>query len=235
MPATTPMCTNQSVAYQRLRDDIVHCRLKPGQKLSAKALEEELGVGRTPIRESLVRLNELGIVYTVPQSGTFVSKIDMDRAESARYMREHLEKRVAVESCALVDNEQLKQVCQLIEDQETAICEDDAEKFFNLDNAFHEFFFTVAGRHDVWVWVNAFNVDLERYRWLRNQVQELDWGIIMEQHRQIYRALAARDTDEMSYASTAHLHLMIDEQEAVVDAFPNYFKNVTQKRESLMS
>lgn len=226
MSTSAPASTFQSLAYQRLRDDIVHCRLAPGQKLSAKALEEGLGVGRTPIRESLVRLNELGIVYTVPQSGTFVSKIDIERAESARYVREHLERRVAIECCALVDDEQLEHARHLIEEQEEAIYEDDAEKFFDLDNAFHELFFTVAGRHDIWTWISAFNVDLERYRWLRTQVQELEWEVIMNQHRQIYRALAARDTDEMSYISTAHLHLMIDEQGTVIDTFPDYFENI---------
>ena len=219
----------QSLAYERIRNDIVHCRLVPGQKLSAKMLEDSLGVGRTPIRESLVRLSELGLVYTVPQSGTFVSKIDMATAEDARYVREHLEKRIAIECSACINDEQLAEMREILEKQEAAICENDDEAFFDLDNAFHESMFTVANRHEVWNWISAFDVDLERYRWLRNQVKALDWEIIMSQHRKMFRALCSHDTEEISYMSTLHLHLMIAEQDTVIEAFPDYFVNTPQR------
>ena len=92
----------QAVAYDKIREDIIFCRLAPGQKLSARILEETLGLGRTPVREALVRLGQEGMVFTVPQSGTYVSKIDLQSAENARYVRENLERSVAVECCALI-------------------------------------------------------------------------------------------------------------------------------------
>ena len=216
----------QSLAYERLRSDIVHCRLVPGQKLSAKMLEESLGVGRTPIRESLVRLSELNLVYTVPQSGTFVSKISMRSAEGARFVREHLEQQVTVECSARMTTEQLADVRGLLEREEAAIYENDAELFFDLDNAFHEYLFTAVDRHEIWMWINAIDVDLERYRWLRTQVQTLEWETIMDQHRRIYRALVNHDTEDASYMASAHMRLMTTERDAVVDAFPDYFEDV---------
>ena len=218
----------QSLAYSRLRSDIIHCRLAPGQKLSAKMLEEELGVGRTPIRESLVRLNELGLVYTVPQSGTFVSKIDMQHAESARYVREHLEKRVAIECAARTSEEDLGKMRSLLEGEEEAICENDAEAFFDLDNAFHESMFAAVGRHEVWSWITSFDVDLERYRWLRTQVETLEWETIMDQHRLMFRAIRDHDTEEVSFITVAHMRLMITEQDEVLRAFPDYFASETE-------
>ncbi len=46
----------------------------------------------------------------------------------------------------------------------------------------------------------------------------------MSQHRRLYRALAEHNTEEVSYLTTAHLHLMTAEQAAVLAAFPDYFE-----------
>lgn len=82
----------QTSAYDQIRQDIIFCTLIPGQKISVKTMEDNLGIGRTPVREALVRLSQQGLVQTVPQSGTYVSRISLREAENARYVREHLEK-----------------------------------------------------------------------------------------------------------------------------------------------
>lgn len=46
----------QDQAYNALRSKIIYAELKPGTRLSAIGLEKETGIGRTPIRESFVRL-----------------------------------------------------------------------------------------------------------------------------------------------------------------------------------
>ena len=213
----------QDYAYQKIRNDIIFCRLAPGQKLSAKALETELEVGRTPIRESLVRLTELHLVYTVPQSGTYVSKIDMHAAENARFIREHLERSVSIACCSCITDEGRATLSECISQEEAALCERDAEAFFTLDNQFHKLLFDIAGRSWVWRWIQVCDVDLERYRWLRTQVDTLEWEVIMEQHRLIYEAICTGNTEEAAYISVAHMHLMITEQETVLATFPDYF------------
>ena len=78
----------QDQAYNALRSKIIYAELKPGTRLSAIGLEKETGIGRTPIRESFVRLREQELVETRPKSGTYVSKISMERAENACFLRE---------------------------------------------------------------------------------------------------------------------------------------------------
>ncbi|MFR2030081.1 MAG: GntR family transcriptional regulator, partial [Collinsella sp.] len=84
----------QDQAYNALRSKIIYAELKPGTRLSAIGLEKETGIGRTPIRESFVRLREQELVETRPKSGTYVSKISMERAENACFLREKLERSV---------------------------------------------------------------------------------------------------------------------------------------------
>ena len=213
----------QTLAFDRIREDIVFCRLKPGQKVSARMLEEQLGLGRTPVREALVRLGEQGLVYTIPQSGTFISKINLHAAENARYVREHLERSVTVECCARLTNDDITLLENLLDQQIRAFSGDDATVFFKSDNHFHEELFRIAGREEIWSWIQTQNTHLERFRWLRTQAASLDWREILQQHRQLFQALAERNPEEAEYLTARHLHLMTTEQDAVLDAFPDYF------------
>lgn len=84
----------QDQAYNALRSKIIYAELKPGTRLSAIGLEKETGIGRTPIRESFVRLREQELVETRPKSGTYVSKNQHGaRRECLFLARETREKR----------------------------------------------------------------------------------------------------------------------------------------------
>lgn len=70
----------QQQAYESIRKQIIYSELAPGSKISDKVLEEQLAIGRTPIREALIQLRNQELVKTIPQSGTYVSKIDIRSA-----------------------------------------------------------------------------------------------------------------------------------------------------------
>lgn len=211
------------VAYYKLRQNIIYCDLVPGQKISAKEIEERLALGRTPVREALVRLAESGLIYTVPQSGTYITHIDLKHAEDARFMREHLESRVIVDCCARLTDADKATLENVIAQQEDARTHKDARAFFEHDNRFHEAIFEIAGHRNVWLILEAHNAHLQRFRWLRTQVESLEWSSIMDQHYQMLAAIVERRPDEASYLATAHTHLMISERDTVTKAFPDYF------------
>ena len=57
--------TLQTQAYEALRRALVFSRHKPGERLVPKRLCEELGLGRPPVREALVLLQQQGLVSCV--------------------------------------------------------------------------------------------------------------------------------------------------------------------------
>lgn len=65
-------------AYRRLRDKIVRLEFAPGDVLREDSLREDLGIGRTPIREALQRLEREHFVTVVPRQGIFVTGIGID-------------------------------------------------------------------------------------------------------------------------------------------------------------
>ena len=64
-------------AYQRLRDDIIACRLEPGQRVTERGLGKQTGFGVSPIRDALTRLDHEGLVRTIPRKGYQVTPLTL--------------------------------------------------------------------------------------------------------------------------------------------------------------
>lgn len=85
-------------AYQRLREDIVHSKFEPGEKLGIEFLKRTYDVGATPLREALYRLSADGFVQVQGQRGFRVA--DMSPGELA----DITDLRVVLEAMALTQS-----------------------------------------------------------------------------------------------------------------------------------
>ena len=48
--------------YEAIRRGIIDRRLAPGSPVTEAALAEQLGVSKTPVREALLRLKDIGVI-----------------------------------------------------------------------------------------------------------------------------------------------------------------------------
>lgn len=64
-------------AYAQIRSMIVRLDFAPGDVLREDALQHQLDIGRTPIREALQRLAREHFVTVIPRRGMFVSGIEV--------------------------------------------------------------------------------------------------------------------------------------------------------------
>jgi len=69
--------TTATMAYERLRHDILNGDLQPGQKLAIDSIAQRYGVGTNPIREALNRLSSERLVDRHDQRGFFVPQISI--------------------------------------------------------------------------------------------------------------------------------------------------------------
>ena len=77
--------------HQRLWDWILSGRLQPGDWLRIQELARTLKVSDTPIREALIRLQQSGLVETIPHVGTRVRRFTRQDIEESFDLREALE------------------------------------------------------------------------------------------------------------------------------------------------
>ena len=74
-------------AYQAILNQIFEGKLRCGQPIRDSRLQEELGFGKTPLREALFRLVQDGYVTNVPHCGMFVASFDLVQLESMLNLR----------------------------------------------------------------------------------------------------------------------------------------------------
>lgn len=210
-------------AYEELKHRILHFEYLPGTKISEKNLAEDLNLGRTPVREAIIRIERDGLIEVIPQSGTYITKINLSDAENARFTRESIEKSVVLEAIVSTDKSLQKRIKRNLVAQADAIEAQDADEFFNLDEQFHETFYEMANRKSVWNWLQSINMQLNRFRWLRLKVTDLQWDTIIEQHRAIFEAVENKSLEDTSFLVDQHLRLMLSEKKALLETYPEYF------------
>ncbi len=86
------------LAYRRLEEAIVTLSLRPGAVLTEAQMIELVGVGRTPVREALIRLAQQRLVEILPRKGVVVTAIDAIDVMAALDAREVLERLIAVDA-----------------------------------------------------------------------------------------------------------------------------------------
>jgi len=66
----------REIIYNKLREDIVYCRLRPGERLIEDDLINKYDISsRTPLREALTQLQAEGFVEYVPNKGAKVASL----------------------------------------------------------------------------------------------------------------------------------------------------------------
>lgn len=81
----------KDAAYDSIREAITDLRVPPGSAISENWLVSQLGISKTPIRHALTRLEQEGLVETIPFKGTFAAATRDEDAHDLMEVREVLE------------------------------------------------------------------------------------------------------------------------------------------------
>jgi len=214
----------QDEAYVAIRNKILHLDLKPGDRINKRALQDELSIGATPMREAFLRLSREGLLLVRPQSGTYVAKISIDEVYQARFVRENIEKLVVSETIPLITKVDLNELQKLIQLQELYLHSKDYDHFFNLDEEFHQAFYRIDHKEFVWNWLQVVNLQFNRFRYLRLEVADLDWQQIFDDHRAIVAAVADKVPNRAETCVSRHLHMVDDDIKVASKLHPDFFE-----------
>ncbi|MCD5311018.1 GntR family transcriptional regulator [Kineosporia babensis] len=78
-------------AYLALRDQLIMLQIQPGDPIDDVQVAKTLGVGRTPVREALKRLEGDRLVISYPRRGTFATNVDIADLAHVSEIRANLE------------------------------------------------------------------------------------------------------------------------------------------------
>ncbi|MEK4368073.1 GntR family transcriptional regulator [Paenibacillus sp. FSL H7-0942] len=214
--------STRAYSYNLLKERILHLELKPGTKISEKEIADELQVSRTPVREAFMKLAEEELLDIIPQSGTIVSHINLEHVEEGRFMREKMEKEIVTLACVSFPEEFRFRLETNIAMQEVCIGKNNFYRLFELDEEFHQILFQGTGKLRTWKMLQQLNIPFNRLRLLR-LAEDSNLEVIISQHKEIYRLITERQTEQAVQVMEAHLRLVVIEQESIRAKYPHYF------------
>lgn len=124
-------------AYAALRDRLVMLVIKPGAPINEDRLSAELGVGRTPIREALKRLESDRLVVAFPRRGTFATDVNISDLAHISEVRRTLEPMAASAAAERVNAADRAMLSALRDQLDTGQRLDDNADLLKTDVAVH--------------------------------------------------------------------------------------------------
>ncbi|WP_319416889.1 GntR family transcriptional regulator [Marispirochaeta aestuarii] len=97
----------KQLVYEKLRGEILSCKLEPGLPIHEANLAEGYGVSKTPVREAIRQLEREGLISSVPGRGSIVSFISSGDIHEVFEIREMIECETAAKAAKLDDKSEL--------------------------------------------------------------------------------------------------------------------------------
>ncbi|NVO15514.1 MAG: GntR family transcriptional regulator [Rhodoplanes sp.] len=194
-------------AYRRIEDMIVRRELSPGAMISENQLADELGCGRTPIREALQRLRLEGFVEIHPRRGVLVSPIDVRRQLELLEVRRALDTRVATLAAARATDAERAEMRRLAAEIQDAARQRDTIRYLAANRAIHGIK-AAATRNSVIETMLAAVNGLSRRFWY-SYVEDTDaFREAADRHAAVLIAIADRDGEAAVAAAEALLDFL---------------------------
>ena len=209
-----PAAQMMTDAYLRLRREILHGELLPGERLRVADLQARFGLGLTPIREALMRLASEGLVDSPAKRGARVRRTTIAELHDLMETRRKVEAWCLAQSMAKGNAGWEAEILSSLHLLARASLPDSpadlerAEEWEKLHRAFHLALVSACGSEwQLRIW-NMLVDHSERYRKLRllhRGTPALDVRNVNAEHDAIARAVIDRDSDTALDLMDQHL------------------------------
>jgi|WetSurMetagenome_2_1015567.scaffolds.fasta_scaffold111735_1 DNA-binding GntR family transcriptional regulator len=133
--------------FESLRVNILNFTYLPGVRLSDDEIALDLDVSRTPVREALSRLSELGIVEAKSNKGFKVKSFSEKEIEDIYILRNSLECLAVELTISRIDSDIQKKLKGSLSEYQSIIQSEDLWKFNLYDTKFHDTIAECSGNH----------------------------------------------------------------------------------------
>lgn len=191
-------------AYQKIRQMIISLQLEPGSTIDEVALQRKLSLGRTPLREALLRLSHEQLVNIAPRRGMFVAEIsinDLRHLFEGRLVLEEKAIRLAVEYGTQQHWEQMESVLSELGHHATTLSN---EQLIHIDERCHHIIYQATGNRFLQDTLSTwYALSLRLWYFYIRELGDMHQTI--HEHRLILYALQAKDKEEATRLMVAHI------------------------------
>ncbi|WP_369253155.1 GntR family transcriptional regulator [Geodermatophilus amargosae] len=201
----SPATSLADKAYVGIRDRLIMLDIRPGDPIDDDGLAEDLGVGRTPVREALKRLEGDRLVVSYPRRGTFATGVDISDLAHISEIRAQLEPlaaRRAAERAVRTAHTELDELASHIQHLDVARL--DRTELMRWDLAVHRAIYRAAGNpHLEDVLIRYDNLATRIFCLFLERLPTVDEHV--GEHVALLRAIAAGDAGRADDLAREHV------------------------------
>jgi DNA-binding GntR family transcriptional regulator len=131
--------------YQGIRRMIADYRWKPGVRLNVMKMARELGVSRTPVWEAVRRLEQEGILQSIPNRGVFMAETSLERSLEVIQARGALDLLAVRLATSRMTKRVIDRMSRSLSEQLQAIESEDVVLYSSADFRFHHLIYEASG------------------------------------------------------------------------------------------
>ena len=182
----------EKAIYSTLKHAIKYGYLMPGERLVEATLAEELQVSRTPLREAIRKLSFEKIVEIVPNKGAAVRKLSQKEMNDIYFITSVLAGAAAGQAVKYMETSDIEKLKEYQSQMETAILENNYERWLRLNERFHGVFVKKCGVIGLVELIRE-KVDMIPQNWYLITIRPNPLKIYMEAHERIIEAFIKKD------------------------------------------
>lgn len=205
------IASRADIAYTAIEEMIVTLELAPGESITEQALCARLDMGRTPVREALLRLKHDYLLAVLPRQGILIKPIDTTTALEALDVRHHVEGLLVERAARMASESQRAEFLHMAEQAEQSLQTQDNLWFSRIDKRFNERV-CEAANHDVATRaVMPLHAVSRRIGFFLSQVAQREMETTVRPHIEIMQLIAAEDGVN-ALKALSRLHYLTREQ-----------------------
>jgi DNA-binding GntR family transcriptional regulator len=194
--------------YEALRDQIVTISVRPGEILNEKDLMSRYGIGRSPLREVLFRLQEENLLKPLPRHGYMVTALDISEVRELVELRRELEGFAGQLAAERITDDQLRELRSIIHAAEQNNAED--HRVINVseyyDTRFHNILYEATGNQKLMKILQDLHIVMLRI-WFHVGLHAMGFSQQAQNLYVVLEALEEKDPQKARTALEAHVEL----------------------------
>lgn len=200
----------RNVVADRMRDEILNGRYKPGEWLRQERIAQDLGVSQMPVREALKELAAEGLVEHIPYRGARVIVFSPEDILDLYSHRAFLESRAASIAARVISDQELVKIQAIQAEIEKFGAPEHVVKYRELNRSLHQHIYMASGRDYLiralnQMWATFPTMLIANFAaTVQQPLPERD-RVDVEEHRAIVSALTARDSAAAELAMRKHI------------------------------
>lgn len=193
-----------SLVQERIERMILTGQLLPGEPLREMALAGSLGVSRGPVRDAFRGLEEKGLIETRKNRGVYVRTLSHEAADQIYEVRIVLEGLIGRKLAETITTDGLKQLAGILEEMASAAEDADVNPYTSLNLTYHDTLARQTGNHKLHETYSRLVAQLTLFRRRAYLHDKTSMALSLREHRAIYDAIAAQDSDRAAALLRAH-------------------------------